>query len=54
MAGNLSTSYNVPGGIVFDKCPDLKKLENAFNKLIEKHSALRTYFRIENGELVQK
>lgn len=54
MAGNLSTSYNVPGGIVFDKCPDLKKLENAFNKLIEKHSALRTYFGIENGELVQK
>lgn len=54
MAGNLSTSYNVPGGIVFDKCPDLKKLEMHFNKLIEKHSALRTYFGIENGGISSK
>ncbi len=54
MAGNYSTSYNVPGGIIFDKCPNLEKLEDAFNKLVKRHSALRTYFDLENGELVQK
>lgn len=54
MGGDSNTSYNVPGGIIFDKCPDLNKLENAFNKLIERHSALRTYFDLEDGELVQK
>lgn len=54
MGGGSNTSYNVPGGIVFDKCPDLTKLENAFNKLIERHSTLRTYFDLVDGVLVQK
>lgn len=54
MGGISSTSYNVPGGIIFDKCPDLKKLENSFNELIERHPALRTYFDLVDGSLVQK
>ena len=54
MGGISSTSYNVPGGVIFNKCPDLKKLETAFNKLIVRHPALRTYFDLVDGNLVQK
>lgn len=48
------TVYNTPFGIAFDKMPDTKKLEECFNTLMQMHQALRTYFTIENGEVVQK
>lgn len=49
-----SISYNTPGGLIFDKLPNIQKLEECFEILINRHSALRTYFDIENGEVVQK
>lgn len=49
-----SISYNLPGGIFMDKIPDIEKLENCFNKLIERNESLRTYFEIIDGVPVQK
>ena len=51
---NTSISYNLPGGIFMDKVPDIKKLENYFNKLIKRHEALRTYFEVLDGNPVQR
>lgn len=48
------TVYNTPFGILFDKLPDLAKLEQCFNTLINRHQSLRTYFEIEKDEVVQK
>ena len=49
-----ATVYNTPFGIIFDKSPDFEKLEKCFNIIINNNQALRTYFAIENGEVVQK
>lgn len=49
-----SVAYNAPFGIIFDKLPDVFKLENCFNILINRHQALRTYFVVENDTVVQK
>lgn len=49
-----SLLYNIAGGISFNAVPDTNKLENCLNDLIRKHSSLRTYFTVENGDVVQK
>ena len=49
-----STLYNISGGIILEKMPNIEKLENSINKLIEKHSILRTKYEIINGEVMQK
>ena len=54
MSGENSILYNMPGAIIFDKMPDVSKLNNSFKQLIEKHSSLRTYFEIIDGEIYQK
>lgn len=54
MSGENSILYNMPGAIIFDKKPNLNKLHECFKKLIERHSSLRTYFEIINGEVYQK
>ncbi|MBO5413147.1 MAG: amino acid adenylation domain-containing protein [Clostridia bacterium] len=54
MAGEASTLYNIPGGIILDGEIDANKLEKCFNKLIERHETLRTYFAFENDNVVQK
>ncbi len=54
IAGSDSNLYNIAGGLILDKLPDINKLERAFNKLIEKQPSLRTYFKIENNQVVQK
>lgn len=54
MAGENSTLYNVPGGIILDGKIDVKKLEECFNELIKRHESLRTYFAFENDNVVQK
>lgn len=54
MAGETSTLYNVPGGIILDDKIDTNKLEKCFNELIERHETLRTYFAFENDNVVQK
>lgn len=47
-------TYNTSGGLFFDEVPDVQKLEECFIQLLEKHSALRTYFILENDSIVQK
>lgn len=54
MSGENSTLYNMPGSIIFNKTPDVDKLNKCFKKLIERHSSLRTYFEIIDGEVYQK
>lgn len=54
MAGEDSILYNMPGAIVFDKKPDVQRLNQCFEKLIKRHSSLRTYFEIIDGEVFQK
>lgn len=49
-----SVSYNTPFSISFDKMPDVKKLENAFNTVINRHTCFRTYFVTHNNDIVQK
>ena len=46
--------YNISGGLLFDKMPDINKLENCINVIINRHEALRTSFTIVNEEIVQK
>lgn len=54
IAGKNSIVYNLPGGIIFDKVPDINKLEYCFNELIKRHESLRTYFDVVDGNVVQK
>ena len=54
MAKKDNTLYNMPGAIVFDKKPNMQKLNKCFEKLIEKHSSLRTYFDEIDNEVYQK
>ena len=54
MANDMPTLYNMPGAIILDKIPDIQKLENCFKFLIKRHSSLRTYFEIIDGNVVQK
>jgi len=54
MSGENSILYNIPGGIILDKMPDLQKLENCFKSLIERHEALRSYFEVVENDIVQK
>jgi len=53
IAGLNSTLYNISGGLILDKMPNISKLQNAFNKLLERHSSLRTYFEIHDNKVVQ-
>ena len=53
-SGNNTMIYNVPGGIIINGNINLKKIEACINKLIERHESLRTYFEIEDNEVVQK
>lgn len=54
IAGQNSILYNIPGGIILDKLPDISKLEKALNTLVQRHESLRTYFEVINDEIVQK
>lgn len=51
---NNSTLYNICGGILLDAMPDISRLQNALNIIIERHEALRTYFEIIDGQIMQK
>ena len=49
-----STVYNISGGIVFDAQPNIKHLAKCINTILNKHDSFKSYFVIENNELVQK
>ena len=44
--------YNLPGGIIFNKLPDVKKLENCFEILVNRHEAFRSYFELEENKVL--
>ena len=46
--------YNISGGLILDKMPDTKKLNDSFKKLILRHPSLRTSFDIKDGKVVQE
>lgn len=48
-----SLLYNIAGGIILDRLLDTSILQNCFETLIRRHNALRTYFDVQNGEVVQ-
>ncbi len=47
-------TYNTPFGVLFNKVPDVKKLESAINTIINSNQAFRTYFVTENNNVYQK
>ena len=54
MAGNDSTVYNIPGGLIFDKKPDINKIKSCFETLIKRHEIFRTCFETIENNIVQK
>lgn len=46
--------YNISGAITIEGHLDKKKLEEAFQMLIERHEAFRTSFEIHDEEVIQK
>ncbi len=48
-----SILYNISGGIIISKKLDTKKLEECFQKLVDRHEILRTHFNLQNNEIVQ-
>ena len=54
MIDEENTVYNVPGYILIDEKLDKNKIKFVFNKLIERHSILRTSFVIVEDQPVQK
>ena len=54
VSGDNSILYNISGGLILDKIPDEKKLQIAFNKLVEHQPSLRTCFELNNEKVVQK
>lgn len=51
--GNAGCSYNMTNVVRITGNFDLNRLEKAFGALIRRHEALRTAFRIADGEVVQ-
>ena len=49
-----SVSYNTPFGLLFDKKPDINKVEKIINTIINNHEAFRVYFELDNNDVVQK
>ncbi len=48
-----SVSYNMAGAILMEGTVDRHRLEESFKKLIHRHEALRTTFKMVEGEVVQ-
>ncbi|WP_443659025.1 condensation domain-containing protein, partial [Clostridium algidicarnis] len=49
-----SIAYNMPQVFEVKGSIDKAKIENTFKNLVERHEALRTYFEVIDGEIVQK
>ncbi|MGG0120491.1 amino acid adenylation domain-containing protein [Bacillus paranthracis] len=49
-----STAYNMPVIFELEGKVDKNKIEETFKKLTRRHEALRTYFEVFNGEIIQK
>ncbi len=51
---DITTAYNMPMMLIIEGGMDSERLENAFERLIERHESLRTSFRNVAGEPVQQ
>ncbi|MBQ1188987.1 MAG: AMP-binding protein, partial [Lachnospiraceae bacterium] len=49
-----STAYNMPAGLLLAGHLDMERLKRAFKELTARHEGLRTSFRMEAGEPVQR
>ena len=54
MIGEDNTVYNMPGGILVDEILDYDKVKKVVEKIIERHTILRTSFVLENDTVMQK
>lgn len=54
MIGENNIVYNLPGALLVKEVLDSKKVENAFNSLIKKHSSFRTSFKLVDNKPMQK
>lgn len=54
MIGDDNLVYNMPGGVLVDKVLDLDKIKVAFNKILKRHSILRTRFVLKNDNVMQE
>ena len=54
MIGDNNLVYNMPGGVLVDKILDLDKIKIAFNKILKRHSILRTRFVLKNDNIMQE
>ena len=54
VAGNDSVVYNTPGGVILDGVINPQKLEFCLNALINRHESLRTFFELNNENVMQK
>ena len=54
LIGNHNIVYNLPGALLINDVLDCKKVENAFNNLIKKHSSFRTSFHLVDNKPMQK
>lgn len=51
--GTDSISYNIPNVIALDQDVDQKRIESTLRKLIKRHEALRTSFKMVDNQVVQ-
>ena len=49
-----SLAYNTPFGVKFRSKPDISKLEKCLAQILNMHDAFKTYFVLENNDVVQK
>ena len=49
-----STAFHLPRILPLDGEPDRPRLQQAFRRLIQRHEALRTGFKVKDGETVQQ
>ena len=54
MIGDDNLVYNMPGGVLVDKILNLDKIKVAFNKILKRHSILRTRFVLKNDNVKQE
>lgn len=50
----VSTTYNVTVSMIIEGELDTQKLDESIQKLIKRHEILRTSFKVNNGEVLQK
>ena len=54
MIDENNTVYNMPGAIMIDEILDKKRVQNVFDKIVERHSILCTEFILKDNDVVQR